>query len=127
MNFLNQCFSCLKALFVAIFGLAKALLTLGLSLWYVIWFTLGSIYLYYNWEKAMVFFPFNGHALIFAVWLIMIFILFIKDVNSPWLNINFNEWKKKQKNTNEAKKEFEEKLANTENTIAQTQGGGQND
>lgn len=110
-----------KALIGRLFGIVLSFISSGLGLWYVLWFLAGSIYLYHNWDKAMVFVPFNGNALIFSVWLIIIFRPFIKDVDIPWLKFSFKEFEEKQKNVNEAKKELEE-LTNAENPVSRISG-----
>ena len=59
------------------------------SIWHTFWFVTGSIYLYMHWSEAMTFIPFNGHSLIFIVWLIMIFTPFVKTVNCKLGGIEF--------------------------------------
>ena len=81
-----------------------------LGLWYTFWFIVGGVYLCCNWDKAMVFLPFNGHALIFITWLVMIMRPFVKDINIPWFK--FTEFEQKQRKQDNAKKEFESALDN---------------
>ena len=102
-----------KTVLVSTMKLMLMFLMSPLGLWYTVWFVIGAVYLYYNWDKAMVFLPFNGHALIFILWLIMIIRPFVKDINIPWFK--FAEFEQKQRKQDDAKKEFEFALDNDEN------------
>lgn len=122
----QKIWSCLKFCLEPILSIVFSFFSSGLGLWYVLWLGAGSAYLYYHWTESMKFVPFNGNALIFSVWLFMIFRPFIKDVDIPWLKFSFKEFREKQKNVNNAKEEFE-KLKNAENANLQIPDGGQND
>lgn len=102
-----------KTVVVSAMNLLLMFVASPLGLWYTVWLILGAVYLYYNWDQAMVFLPFNGHALILIVWLVMVMRPFVKDINIPWFK--FTEFEQKQRKQDNAKKEFESALDNDAN------------
>lgn len=111
MKFLN----CLKSFFSNSFGLFfsffKFLFSKRVTIWYIIWFIVASIYLYFHWNEAMVFSPFNGNSLILCVWIGMILKPFIGEIDTPWIKAKMNEAK------NEAKAEQKESKENFEEAV----------
>lgn len=80
---------CLCSLFFTICIFLLPYVNSRRNIWHTFWFVVGSIYLYTHWSKAMTFIPFNGHSLIFIVWLVMIFRPFVKTVNCKLGGIEF--------------------------------------
>ena len=74
-----------------IFENIKCLVDTKLKVWYALWVALGVLYLHENWTEAMVFSLFSGNTLIFCAWLMLIYIPFIKEIDTPWLKTKFNK------------------------------------
>ena len=87
-----------------LFNPSKSFFPKRLTIWYVIWFGLASIYLYFHWDEAIAFSPFNGNSLILCVWIGMILKPFIGEIETPWIKARMNAAEAEQK---ESKKNFE--------------------